>query len=115
MRHRLTGVRALVDHQAISVAKPFLLGNLLRRVEKVQVVACLRQFGYAGNLLPGNDQDMGRRFGLDISKRNHVIVFVNDVCRDFPIDDSGEKRRHRWHYDQNFRHSGGARVSLLDS
>jgi hypothetical protein len=29
-----------------------------------------------------------------------VIVFVNDFSRDFPIDDSGEKRRHRWHYDR---------------
>lgn len=96
----LPTVVALVDHQSISVDEPFLFSNYLCCIEQVKVIAGIRQFRHSRNLLTGNNEDVRWRFGIDISERDHMIVFVNDFSRDFPIDDSSEKRRHWWHYDR---------------
>jgi hypothetical protein len=34
-----------------------------------------------------HDQDMYWRLGINVMKRNRVVIFPNDFCRDLPRDD----------------------------
>lgn len=45
-------------------------------------------------LLPRHDEHVNGRDGLDISKRHHVIVLINDIGRNFTLYDLGEEARH---------------------
>lgn len=92
---RLSGVLSLVDHQPVTRFRhAFLFGDFLRRVQKVEVVARLRQIGDAPHLFSGHNQDVDGGLRVDVPKRHHVIVFEHDVRRDFTVDDAGEERRH---------------------
>src|SRR5438128_12471895 len=49
------------------------------------------QIGMGWNHFPRNDKDMSRRLRVDISKGQALIVFVNDVRGDLPVDDFEKK------------------------
>src|SRR5947209_313900 len=49
------------------------------------------QIGMGRNHFPRNDEHMSRRLGLDISKGQALIVFINDIRGDLSVDDFEKK------------------------
>ncbi len=83
MRHAFTCVRSAVDHDSIAAGE----FQLLRHVARNQ-----KQFAEQRGVLIGrvrktrngffrHDQDMHRRLGIDVVKRNRVLIFPNDFGR----------------------------------
>jgi len=79
MENRLARVRAHVVHRAKSVLQLALLGDLRRDQVRVadNLVICFRQMVYASDMFFGDNQDVGRRAGLDVFKGEDLLVFVH--------------------------------------
>lgn len=91
----LPGVLALIDHQTVSrLGHAKLFRDCFGGVQQMLVVARRWQIGYAPHLFSGHNQDVDRSLRVQVSERHHVFVFVDDVRRDFAVDDPGEERRH---------------------
>jgi len=58
------------------------------------------EIGVSRDHLPGDDEHMGRRLGIDVSKSQALIILINDVRRDFLVYNLQEKvvLKHGWHY-----------------
>lgn len=92
--HCLACRRPLIDDKAIALSQPFLLSDILGRIQDVQVVPCVGKVGQARNLGPGHDQDVGGRHGSDVSKGEDVLVLIDDGRGNFALDDSSEESGH---------------------
>lgn len=93
MRDGLSGVLALIDHQAIA-KNPELLGYEPRRVDEARVAAFGTHLGDPRYLLPRDEEHMDRCLGVDVAECDAELVFVHDVRGDFPVDDLGEESCH---------------------
>lgn len=89
MEDRLPGIGAGVNHQTKTL-QPLLRGHFLGRIEEMGMVARLGDLGHAGDFLARHDQDVDRSLGFNIPKRDAVVVFINDITRDLPIDNLRE-------------------------
>ena len=47
----------------------------------------LFQVGMSWNYFSRNDEHMGRRLRIDVSKSQTLIVLIDDVSGDLPVDD----------------------------
>lgn len=84
---------SLIDDESVAVLnEAFRLGDLSGGVQKIKVVARLRDVGDARDLRPGNDEDVDGRLRVDVSKRDDVIIFVNNVGGNLPVDDFRKER-----------------------
>jgi len=88
VRYRLSGVFALVDNQAVSVAQGELFGNFPGGPKNVEVVSLVGDFGKAGNLLSRHNQDVNGCLRIEIAKGNYVRVLIHNVSRYLAADDS---------------------------
>src|ERR1019366_2580680 len=83
----------LVVHGAIAVLDAALTADLgrdeLTVTEKLGILR--RGFFQSHNMLLGNDEHVGRRFGVDVFEGEHLVVFVHLLRRNFPCDDLAEE------------------------
>jgi len=89
VRHRLTGLFFAIHNESITVIQFELRGKLFGndvKMTKQGLVTLADVFVRAKHLL-GNDQDMSRRLGVDIAKRQALVVFVHHFCWNLAIDD----------------------------
>ena len=93
MKYRLPRSRTHIQHGPISLLDVPLTRNLGRR----QVTAAdhfgifgLRLF-QASKMLPGNDQHMRRRLGVDVLEGQHVLVLVNFLGRNLAAENAAEE------------------------
>jgi hypothetical protein len=88
----LASLGARVGHDSESVPYPLLASNLRGHphevTEQVRIGNGSLPDGFHGPL--GNDKDMNRRFGIDVTKRQGLVVLVDNVRRDLAPDDSIE-------------------------
>jgi hypothetical protein len=74
----------------------------------------LGHVGDSRNRFVGDDEDVGRRLGLDIPKRGHQLILIDELGGNFPSDDLREHRvRHSEHRLALARH-GVAMRSVAD-
>ena len=90
MRDRLSRIFTLVDDEPVAARQPFLLCDLLCGIQNVQVIAIIGKRCKAWNLGSRHDQDVDRGNRCNVSKRNNVCIFVNDLGRDLTLDDFRE-------------------------
>lgn len=86
MPDRLPAVLSLVDHHAIPVLRDaFPTNDLTDRPVNRGEERTVRVGGHAQSLdmFSGNDEEMNRRLGIDVSKGDDVVVLKNDVGLDF--------------------------------
>lgn len=86
VRDGFAAVRTVVDDQTVTRSiKPLLGGNLRRFEEQVaeQRLILRLRLGDAGDGLAWNDEDVDGRLRSDVAKREHLIVFIDDLRRDF--------------------------------
>ena len=98
VEHGLAGASAVIHVQA-EVLQPLLSGDLTGHQQQMpkQCLIGLFSIGQLGNRLLGNHQKMGRRLGIDIPEGQALVVFEDDIGRNLPVDDLGEKRfSHNW-------------------
>ena len=95
--HGFAAVFAVIDHQAeaflAGVIETEVAGNFAGGEQQVaeQCLVFAAGFADAGDDFFWDDQDVGRCLRLNVAKREAVIVFVDDVRRDFAGDDFFEK------------------------
>jgi len=97
MRHAFASIRSAVDHDSITTGKLQLFRHVARNQEQFAkqrgiLVARIRK---TGNGFFRHDQDMHWRLGLDVVKRNRVVIFPDDFGRNLPRDDFLENRHER--------------------
>ena len=92
MEHSLAGTGPVV-HVEAEIRQPFLFSHPAGHQQQVPEQGLIRLFsiGQLGNRLLGDYQEMGGRLGIDIPKGQTLVVFENDIGRDLPVDDLGEK------------------------
>jgi len=86
----LARIRTLIDHEPVTVCEPLLLGDLSRRVEDVLVISGFRHSSQTGDFSPRDDQHVHGRLRIDVTKRKHVLILINDLRRYFPIENLRE-------------------------
>ena len=94
MVHRLTAVRSTVDHETISIGvETSLAGNDGTGDQQVahEVRFRGRDIRQVGYMILGDDQDMCRRLGGDISEGQNPVVFVHLVAGDLAVDELAKK------------------------
>ena len=95
MGHRLSGIRAVVEHEAKATLSQALLPCDFCRLQQD-----MAQYGFvffggsadAGYWFARNDEDMHRRARLYVAKGNDVLVLINHLRRNLPIGDLLEQR-----------------------
>jgi formamidopyrimidine-DNA glycosylase len=91
MSHALSSPLTDVCHDTVparvkaSVARDTLCGGQQGYHYRVIV-----QFGKRHNVFPRNNEQMGRRLGIDISNRDNAIVLMNTLAGNLSRDDSAE-------------------------
>jgi hypothetical protein len=90
----LSSVRALVDDEPIAVRQTQPLGDGLRGVQDVSVVTVVREIGEPRDLLAGDDEHVDGGLRVNVAKGDDVLVLVNDVGRDLPLNDPCEQSGH---------------------
>src|SRR6266852_4959123 len=89
VRHRLARAFFAVEHKPVAVLQPELVGQLsgdqMHVPEQWPIF-----FGQVGvgrdDLITRDDEDVDRGLRIDVAKGEALIVFVNDVGLDLPID-----------------------------
>lgn len=94
MGHGLARGLPLIDHQPVALGKALLLGNHPGRIKNMLMIARRWQRGQTRNFGSRNDENVHRGDGLDVSKCHYMLIFENNIRRDFPIDDLCEERCH---------------------
>ena len=95
MRDTLARVRSAVDYDAIAAfTYPEVACHLRRGQDQLAEQRLIRLVSLSE---PRDDafrhnQDMYRRLRVDVLESDHVIIFENDLRRDFPRDDFLEER-----------------------
>ena len=94
----LSAVGAGVDDDAISASEACVAGYLRRLREQMPEEGGVLFFGVClrGDVLPGNDQEMGGRLGIDIGEDDAAFVLILSIGRNSAGDDLAEQavRRH---------------------
>ena len=93
MKHGLPAVFIAVDHRAIPLlGKTFLLGIVGDRQQQLaeQCRVGRRSIVERGQWLLRNEQHMHRCLWVQIAEGQYVVIFVNDIGRDFAPDDLAE-------------------------
>jgi len=89
VRHGLSSPFFAIKDQAVAIADAQLLGqprgNQVQMTEHAPVF--LGDIGMSPDGFAGDHQDVNRRLRVNIAKGQALLVFVNDVGRDFPVDD----------------------------
>jgi hypothetical protein len=96
VRHFLTAGLATINDHVVAVAQAFVGGDLRQSDDAVTddrsvLVGEMRQ---GDNLFLGDYQYVNRSLGVDVPKGQTDFVFVNDVSRDFTVDDFLKDGRH---------------------
>jgi hypothetical protein len=94
----LSSVRSLVDHHAVALWKQSgILGDLSPGKEQLteRTLVALRRVMDSGQVLPRNDEYVGRRLGIYVLERENVVVLEDDLRGDFLFDDLAEKAHGR--------------------
>lgn len=96
---RLAAISATIDDGAVSVRQTKLLGDFLRGQQQVpqQSLILTRSCREVCQFFFGDHQHMRRSLRRDVMKCQAQIIFMDDLSRDFPIEDPFENRRHREH------------------
>ena len=99
MGNRFTAVRAVVDDEAVAGGGyVFAAGDVGGSEEEVAEEALI--IGLSGSDAVdgffGNDEDVDRGLGGDVAEGEALVVFEDDVGRDFAGDDFFEKRHASW-------------------
>ena len=83
MRHAFTCVRSAVDHDSIAAGELQLLRHVARNQKQFaeQRGVLIGRVRKTGNGFFRHDQDMYWRLGIDVVKRNRVLIFPNDFGR----------------------------------
>ena len=89
MRDAFTGIGSAVDHDPIAAGEVQLLRQVARNQKQFadQCSVIISRVRKAGNNFFRHDQDMYWRLGINVVKRNRVVIFPNDFCRDLPRND----------------------------
>jgi len=98
VRHRLTRIVSLIDHQSVTVGQPLVLRDDLGGVEQMLMVARVRKRSDAGNGVSGNDQHVDRRLGINVADCKAMRVLINDFGRNFAGQNALEQRGHQLLY-----------------
>src|SRR4029077_17669641 len=89
MRNAFTSVRAAIDDDAIAgLLDPEFLGEIARNKQEFtkQCAIGFRRSGQTRNRFLWNNQDVHRSLRIHIMKSNRVVVFPDNLRRDFPGD-----------------------------
>ena len=89
MRHAFACVRSAVDHNSITAGELQCLRHVARNQKQFAEQRGVRigRVRKTGNGSFRHDQDMYWRLGINVVKRNRVVIFPNDFGRDLPSDD----------------------------
>ena len=90
----LPGVLAAVDHQAVAIVQTkFFTGKFRGHAHDVPDERIIRfgQIIERGDLSLGDHEHMRRCLGVDVLKRQALVVFVDDVRWNLTVDDLFEK------------------------
>jgi len=92
----LAAVGAGVDDEAVAVGEILLAGDLAGCVEEVAEGGCvvLRGVGVGGQVVFGDDEDVGGGLGVDVREGEGLLVFVDAGGGDFAGDDFAEEAGH---------------------
>jgi len=87
MRHRLISVGPNVEYQAIAASQTFLLCDAFRGNEKMtdQGRVLIVHYVDSGYRLPGDNQDMSRRYWADVANGKTELVLEDELCRNSPV------------------------------
>lgn len=94
--HGLATVAAGADDGAISVVQALGSRDLGRCPEQV-AEKCLvfgSGVGQRGDVFAGNDQDVGRRFGIDVEEGIALIILINGGRWDGAVGDAAKEAVH---------------------
>ena len=97
MRDAFTRVGSAVDDDSIAARQLQLLRHIARN-QKQFAEQCSVRIGRVrktGNSFFRHDQDMRWRLGINVVKRNRVLIFPNDFGRNLASDDFFENRHER--------------------
>lgn len=112
--HAFSAVAPVVDHKPeAAFGNPGLTGHFRRFRKQVPKKGRVpvRGFGDARDRFFGNQQDVNGCLGLDVSKRQHEVVFVDNVGGYLPGDDAFEEchvRYKQWLVRSKFRKRNSA-------
>lgn len=92
MVDRLSPVFAGVDDDTISAIQLSLARNVCGDSHQMTKQGCVFGNGLClrGDVLFGNDEEMGRCLRIDVGKGDAEIILVEAVCRDFAFHDLTE-------------------------
>jgi hypothetical protein len=90
VRDGFATIRAVVDDEPVAAGfQPDFFRDLggFQQEMTEQLVVCGGSFSEARDGLLGNDENMRRRLGRDVTEGEDQVVFINDLRRDFAGDD----------------------------
>src|SRR5687768_4256082 len=92
VKHRLAGVRACVDDDAVAVGRePFRRGEGLGDQHQPSEHLRVRRLVQGGHVGLRDYEDMGRRLGVDVAKGDRVLVLVHELRRYLATHDAAEQ------------------------
>ncbi len=91
--HCLPTIGPTVDHHAVATGKIFLPCHQVGYMEKMPRQGTLQGPIKARNRVARHYQNMRGRLWRDVSEGHAVCIFVDDVSRDFALDDALKERR----------------------
>lgn len=94
MRHGLSGVGAAISDDPIPAGQIPFSGQLAADHQQVtgQGRIAFAQIGERRNFLLGDDQDMHGGLRIDVLERQALLVFVNNLGRNLPVNNPFENR-----------------------
>jgi len=92
--NRLPAIFALIHDQSVAIRQAFLLGDLSSCVQKVLVLTIWWNCGHPRDFVLRHDQNVDRCLRLNIAESEDVFVFVDDICRNFALENSRKEGRH---------------------
>ena len=89
MRHAFACVRSAINYDSIATGELQFLRHVARNQKQFAEQRGVRigRVRKTGNGFFRHDQDMYGRLGINVVKRNRVVIFPDDFCRDLPRDD----------------------------
>ena len=92
----LAAIGAGVDDQTVAVGEVLLAGQFAGYVEEVAEGGgvVLRGVSVGGQVVFGDDEDMGGGLGIDVGEGEGLLVFVDSGGGDFAGDDFAEEAGH---------------------
>src|SRR5574344_1411687 len=94
MRHGLSSILAVIDHQPVTVFRQAQLARHLSRRQKQvaqELAVTPLRLVYPGNHPFRDDQDMDQRLRVDIPESQQRLILKHDIGLNFSGDDSFKK------------------------